>query len=138
MQETNAHPNNETNNDVGEGGQNTPILANRIKEGGAVFSTSSSVFDGGGTPTRRDDGLGKGTKRQAERDANKGGEDFRRYIKLLALLAIFQSEGRLTDEESKTMKAAIMGRYKVDSDWMLNRRMADPLESDKQGGQENG
>jgi hypothetical protein len=134
MQETNE----KTNKGVFEGSENTPILANRIKEGGAIISTSSSVFDGGGTPTRRADEAEKRAKRQTERDANKGGEDFRRYIKLLALLAIFQSEGRLIDEESKTMKAAIMERYKVDSDWMLNRRVADPPGSKKQGGQENG
>ena len=106
----------ETNNNIGEGGQNTPILANRIKEGGAIISTSSSVFDGGGTPTRRDDGLEKGMINPPKRDANLSKEDFMAYAAMVTLLGQMRAEGFVTKEDSELIKAKLMADFHVDCD----------------------
>lgn len=106
----------ETNKGVFEGSENTPILANRIKEGGAVFSTSSSVSDGGGMPTRRDGGLGKGTESLPKRDANMSKTDFVAYAAMVALLGQMRAEGFVTKEDSELIKEKLMVDFHVDCD----------------------
>lgn len=108
--------NEETNNDIGQGGQNTPILANRIKEGGAVFSTSSSVFDGGGMPTRRDGGLEKGKENLPKRDASQSKEDFVAYAAMVALLGQMKADGLVTKEDGELIKAKLMADFHVNCD----------------------
>jgi len=80
------------------------------------FSTSSSVSDGGGIPTRRDGGLEKGTDGLPKRDAGLSKADFVAYAAMVALLGQMRAEGFITEEERGLIKTKLMADFRVDCD----------------------